>query len=115
MPEAFKQYLRETFGVTAPLSPGRFESELAKRIGSPAKRAPVLKAWKRYLEGGGLEGVRSFYREVLRVPKGEALVYAMHLPYLEFYVQEVPPRVEGRVLEVGGFTGALVGYLHRVR
>ncbi len=115
MPEAFKQYLRETFGVTAPLSPGRFESELAKRIGSPAKRAPVLKAWKRYLEGGGLEGVRSFYREVLRVPKGEALVYAMHLPYLEFYAQEVPPRVEGRVLEVGAFTGALVGYLHRVR
>lgn len=115
MPEAFRQYLRETFGVSAPLSPGRFESELAKRVGSPARRAPLLRAWKRYLGGGGLEGVRSFYQEVLKVPKGEALVYAMHLPYLEFYAQEVPPRVEGRVLEVGAFTGALVGYLQRER
>lgn len=115
MPEAFKRYMRETFGVSAPLSPGRFESELAKRVGSPARRAPLLKAWRRYLGGGGLEGVRSFYQEVLKVPKGEALVYAMHLPYLEFYAQEVPARVEGRVLEVGAFTGALVGYLQKVR
>ena len=115
MPEAFKQYMRETFGVSAPLSPGRFESELAKRVGSPARRAPLLRAWRGYLGGGGLEGVRSFYQEVLRVPKGEALVYAMHLPYLEFYAKEVPSRVEGRVLEVGAFTGALVGYLQKVR
>ncbi|MGQ9753424.1 MAG: tetratricopeptide repeat protein [Thermaceae bacterium] len=115
MPEAFGQYLREVFGVSAPLSPVRFESELAKRVGSPAKRAPLLRAWRAYLGGGGLEGVRSFYQEVLKVPKGEALVYAMHLPYLEFYAREVPSRVEGRVLEVGAFTGALVGYLQRVR
>lgn len=115
MPEAFKRYMRETFGVSAPLSPGRFESELAKRVGSPARRAPLLRAWRRYLGGGGLEGVRSFYQEVLKVPKGEALVYAMHLPYLEFYAQEVPAQAEGRVLEVGAFTGALVGYLQKVR
>ena len=59
--------------------------------------------------------MRSFYREVLKVPKGEALVYGMHLPHLEFYAKELPPRVEGRVLEVGAFTGALVGFLQRKR
>ncbi|TBH20872.1 tetratricopeptide repeat protein [Thermus thermamylovorans] len=115
MPEELRLYLKEHFGVLGPVSPGRFEAELAKRVGSPAKREPLLKAWRAYLSGGGREAVRSFYREVLQVPKGEALVYGMHLPFLEFYAQEVPPRVEGRVLEVGAFTGALVGYLQRQR
>ncbi|WP_337844335.1 tetratricopeptide repeat protein [Thermus sp.] len=115
MPEELRAYLRERFFVQGPLSPGRFEAELAKRVGSPAKRAPLLKAWRAYLAGGGREAVRSFYQEVLKVPKGEALVYGMHLPFLEFYAQAVPERVEGRVLEVGPFTGALVGYLERKR
>ncbi|GAB5603351.1 tetratricopeptide repeat protein [Thermus sp. FJN-A] len=115
MPDELRAYLKERFGVSGPLSPGRFEAELAKRVGSPSKREPLLKAWRAYLSGGGREAVRSFYREVLKVPKGEALVYGMHLPFLEFYAKEVPGRVEGRVLEVGAFTGALVGYLQRKR
>ncbi|GGN04144.1 hypothetical protein GCM10007092_18310 [Thermus composti] len=115
MPDELRLYLRERFGVQGPFSPGRFEAELSKRVGSPAKRAPLLKVWRAYLGRGGREAVRSFYREVLKVPKGEALVYGMHLPFLEFYAQEVPSRVEGRVLEVGAFTGALVGFLKRKR
>ncbi|MFN4070748.1 MAG: tetratricopeptide repeat protein [Thermus caldifontis] len=115
MPDELRLYLKERFGVLGPVSPGRFEAELAKRVGSPAKREPLLKAWRAYLSGGGKEAVRSFYREVLKVPKGEALVYGMHLPFLEFYAKEVPSRLEGRVLEVGAFTGALVGYLQRKR
>uniref|UniRef100_A0A7C2GD48 DUF2325 domain-containing protein n=1 Tax=Thermus islandicus TaxID=540988 RepID=A0A7C2GD48_9DEIN len=115
MPEELRLYLRDRFGVLGPLAPGRFEAELARRLGSPAKREPLLKAWRAYLSGGGREAVRSFYREVLKVPKGEALVYGMHLPFLEFYAREVPPRAEGRVLEVGAFTGALVGFLQRKR
>ena len=111
MPDELKAYLKERFGVSAALSPGRFEAEVAKRVGSPAKREPLLRAWRAYLSGGGREAVRSFYREVLKVPKGEALVYGMHLPFLEFYAREVPGRLEGEVLEVGAFTGALVGYL----
>ena len=115
MPDELRLFLKERFGVQGPLSPGRFEAELAKRLGSPARRAPLLKAWRAYLAQGGREAVRSFYREVLKVPKGEALVYGMHLPHLEFYAKELPPRVEGRVLEVGAFTGALVGFLQRKR
>ncbi|WP_018460727.1 tetratricopeptide repeat protein [Thermus oshimai] len=115
MPEELRAYLRERFSVQGPLSPGRFEAELAKRVGSPAKRAPLLRAWRAYLGGGGKEAVRSFYREVLKVPRGEALVYGMHLPFMEFYAEAVPERVEGRVLEVGPFTGALVGYLQSKR
>ncbi|WP_038059145.1 tetratricopeptide repeat protein [Thermus amyloliquefaciens] len=115
MPDELRLYLKERFAVLGPVSPGRFEAELAKRVGSPAKREPVLRAWRAYLSGGGREAVRSFYREILRVPKGEALVYGMHLPFLEFYAREVPSRLEGRVLEVGAFTGALVGYLQRKR
>ncbi|MGC8903576.1 tetratricopeptide repeat protein [Thermus sp.] len=115
MPEELRLFLKERFGVQGPLPPGRFEAELAKQLGSPAKRAPLLKAWRAYLGGGGREAVRSFYREVLKVPRGEALVYGMHLPFLEFYAKEVPSRVEGRVLEVGPFTGALVGFLQRQR
>ncbi len=111
----FRTYLREGFGVWGPVSPGRFEAEVAKRLGSPARRAPLLKAWRAYLGGGGREAVRSFYREILKVPKGEALVYGMHLPFLEFYAEALPQRLEGRVLEVGAFTGALVGYLQRRR
>lgn len=101
MPDELKIYLKERFGVLGPVSPGRFEAELAKRLGSPAKREPLLKAWRAYLAGGGREAVRSFYREVLRVPKGEALVYGMHLPFLEFYAREVPSRLEGRVWRWG--------------
>ncbi len=115
MPDELRLYLKERFGVLGPLAPGRFEAELAKRVGSPARRAPLLRAWRAYLSGGGREAVRSFYEEVLKVPKGEALVYGMHLPFLEFYAKEVPHRVEGRVLEVGAFTGALVGYLQGKR
>ncbi|RTI06145.1 hypothetical protein CSW25_09615 [Thermus scotoductus] len=115
MPDELRIYLKERFGVLGPVSPGRFEAELAKRVGSPAKREPVLKAWRAYLSGGGREAVRSFYQEILKLPKGEALVYGMHLPFLEFYAREVPSRLEGRVLEVGAFTGALVGYLQRKR
>ncbi len=115
MPEEFKAYLRERFGVLGPINPSRFEAEVAKRLGSPARRAPLLKAWRAYLGGGGREGVRSFYREVLKLPKGEALVYGMHLPFLEFYAQVLPEKLEGRVLEVGAFTGALVGYLSQKR
>ena len=94
MPDELRLFLKERFGVQGPLSPGRFEAELAKRLGSPARRAPLLKAWRAYLAQGGREAVRSFYREVLKVPKGEALVYGMHLPHLEFYSKELPPRVE---------------------
>jgi hypothetical protein len=96
MPDELKAYLKERFGVSAALSPGRFEAEVAKRVGSPAKREPLLRAWRAYLSGGGREAVRSFYREVLKVPKGEALVYGMHLPFLEFYAREVPGGWRGR-------------------
>ncbi|MCS6868588.1 MAG: hypothetical protein NZ846_05655 [Thermus sp.] len=115
MPDELRLYLKERFGVQGPVSPSRFEAELARRLGSPGKRQPLLRAWRAYLGGGGREAVRSFYREVLKVPRGEALVYGMHLPFLEFYARELPQRVEGRVLEVGAFTGALVGYLQRKR
>lgn len=115
-----KRYLRQGFHVEGPLSPGKFESELAKRIGSPGRRRPILQAWKRYLAGGGLEAVRSFYAGLLAHPRErlEGLVYAMHLPFLEFYAEQVPRLLEpggGRVLEVGAFTGGLVGWLARVR
>ncbi len=116
-----KRYFRSQFHLEAPLSPGRFESELAKRIGSPSRRRPVLNAWKAYLgaAGGDLEAVRSFYATLLQYPKErlEALVYAMHLPYIDFYVQALPPYLPagGRVLEVGAFTGALVKLLQEAR
>ncbi len=116
-----KRYFRSQFHLEAPLAPGRFESELAKRIGSPSRRRPILNAWKAYLEadGGNLEAVRSFYATLLGYPRErlEALVYAMHLPFIEFYVQALPPYLpaEGRVLEVGAFTGALVKLLQEAR
>ncbi|MGK0617555.1 tetratricopeptide repeat protein [Meiothermus cerbereus] len=116
-----KRYFRTQFHLAAPLSPGRFEAVLAKRIGSPARRKPILDAWKAYLEaeGGDLEVVRSFYSAVLSHPRErlEALVYAMHLPFVEFYVRVLPQLLpaEGRVLEVGAFTGALVSLLREAR
>ena len=41
MPDELRLFLKERFGVQGPLSPGRFEAELAKRLGSPARRAPT--------------------------------------------------------------------------
>ncbi len=116
-----KRYFRSQFHLEAPLSPGRFEAMLAKRIGSPGRRKPILDAWKAYLEakGGDLEVVRSFYAAVLSHPRErlEALVYAMHLPFIEFYVRVLKPLLpaQGRVLEVGAFTGALVTLLREAR
>lgn len=55
-----RRYLKQQFNLEGAISPGRFESELAKRIGSPARRKPVLQAWKGYLGGGGLEAVRRY-------------------------------------------------------
>ncbi|GEM84071.1 DUF2325 domain-containing protein [Meiothermus hypogaeus] len=116
-----KRYFRTHFHLAAPLSPGRFESALARRIGSPARRRPILEAWKAYLgaEGGNLEAVRSFYQVLLSHPKErlEALVYAMHLPFIELYLRVLPQTLpaEGRVLEVGAFTGALVTLLQEAR
>src|SRR5690606_36260335 len=57
MPDELRLFLKERFGVQGPLSPGRFEAELAKRLGSPARRAPPLKAWRAYLAQGGREAV----------------------------------------------------------
>jgi len=115
-----KRYFRSQFHLETPISPGRFEAELAKRVGSPFRRRPILQAWKRYLEGrDGLEGVRSFYRELLSHPKErlESLVYAIHLPFIEFYLRELPRLLpsEGKVLEVGAYTGALVKLLCEAR
>lgn len=116
-----KQYFRSQFHRDFPLSPGRFESELARRIGSPSRRKPILNAWRAYQEatGGDLEAVRSFYATVLSHPRErlEGLVYAMHLPFTEFYVRTIPSLLpsEGRVLEVGAFTGALVHLLQEAR
>jgi tetratricopeptide (TPR) repeat protein len=116
-----RRYFRAQFHLEAPLSPGRFESELARRIGSPSRRRPLLKAWKAYLaaEAGDLEAVRSFYAGLLSHPRErlEGLVYAMHLTFIEFYLKVLPQCLpdRGRVLEVGAFTGGLVKLLHEAR
>ncbi len=116
-----KRYFRTHFHLEAPLSPGRFESELARRIGSPARRRPILKAWKGYLEAdaGNRQAVQDFYAALLSHPRErlEALVYAMHLPFIEFYVEVLPQHLpeQGRALEVGAFTGALVKLLQETR
>ena len=116
-----KRYLRTQFHIEGAISPGRFESELAKRIGSPPRRRPILQAWKKYLESsqGDLESIRSFYAELLAHPRErlEGLVYAMHLPFIEFYVAELPKILPqtGRVLEVGAFTGGLIKLLAQAR
>jgi len=115
-----KRYFRSQFHLENPISPGRFEAELAKRIGSPSRRRPILQAWKRYLDGeDGLEGIRSFYRQLLSYPRErlESLVYGVHLPFIEFYLRELPKVLppQGRILEVGAFTGALVKLLSDAR
>ncbi|MER3480082.1 MAG: hypothetical protein C4327_06210 [Meiothermus sp.] len=119
MESEVKRHLKQQFNLEGAISPARFESELAKRIGSPARRKPLLQAWKRYLSGGGLEAVRRFYGELLAHPRErlEGLVYAMHLPYLEFYLQELPALLpeQGKVLEIGAFTGLLLRLLAQKR
>lgn len=107
-----KRYLRDYYQVTGVVAPGRFESELAKRIGAPRKRRPLLAAWQAYLQEPGRETVRRFYHRTLEPGpyRLEALVYALHYPFLQFYSSEVPGRLpeRGRVLEVGAYTGALL-------
>ncbi|GEM87588.1 hypothetical protein [Meiothermus granaticius] len=120
MDTTVKRYLRNQFHLDTPLSPGRFEAELARRIGSPTRRRPILQAWRRYLSGEeGLDGVQAFYRELLSYPRErlEGLIYAMHLPFMEFYLRELPRWLpqQGRVLEVGAFTGVLVKLLEAAR
>ncbi|MCS7058328.1 MAG: hypothetical protein NZ849_05160 [Meiothermus sp.] len=116
-----RRYFRSQLHVNSPLSPGHFERELARRIGSPSRRRPILNAWEAYLsaQGGDLDAVRSFYSELLLHPRErlEGMVYAMHLPFIEFYVQTLPQHLpqEGRVLEVGAFTGGLVKLLQEAR
>ncbi|AEB11561.1 tetratricopeptide repeat protein [Marinithermus hydrothermalis] len=114
-----KRYLRQYYHVDAPVAPGRFEAELAKRIGAPKRRKPVLQAWRRYLHTPGQDSVRSFYGTVLAHTRErlEALVYALHYPFLQFYAETIPEHLPetGRVLEVGAFTGALVNYLALAR
>ncbi|RDI95828.1 hypothetical protein DV704_05160 [Meiothermus sp. QL-1] len=121
MDTGVRRYLRSQFHINGPLSPGHFEKELARRIGSPARRRPIVSAWQAYLkaQGGDLEAVRSFYTELLQHPRErlEGLVYAMHLPFMEFYLEALPGHLpkEGRVLEVGAFTGGLVKLLQEAR
>ncbi len=107
-----KRYLRERYQVSGLVAPGRFESELARRIGTPKKRKPVLAAWQAYLNEPGREAVRSFYEHTLEPgpQRLEALVYALHYPFLQFYARVAPGLLPtaGRVLEVGAYTGALV-------
>lgn len=107
-----KRFLRERYQVSGLVAPGRFESELARRIGTPKKRKPVLAAWQAYLNEPGREAVRSFYARTLEPGphRLEALVYALHYPFLQFYARVVPELLpaSGRVLEVGAYTGALV-------
>ena len=107
-----KRFLRERYQVSGLVAPGRFESELAKRIGTPKKRKPVLAAWQAYLGEPGREAVRRFYGRTLEPGphRLEALVYALHYPFLQFYARVVPGLLPagGRVLEVGAYTGALV-------
>ena len=108
-----RRYLRRHFHVEGPLAPGRFEAEVARRIGNPARRRPLLKAWRGYLAGEP-GSVEAFYGELLRHPQEhlESLVYAIHLPFLEFYAEAIPKRLtQGRILEVGPFTGGLVSWL----
>ena len=107
-----KRYLRERYQVKGVVAPGRFESELARRIGTPKKRKPVLAAWRAYLSEPGREPLRSFYRRTLAPGphRLESLVYSLHYPFLQFYARVVPELLpaSGRVLEVGAYTGALL-------
>ena len=113
----FKRYLREHYQVTNAIAPGRFESELARRLGSPKKWRPVLAAWREYLGVPGRESVKKFYELSLTAGRGrlESLIYSMHYPFLQYYVAEIPALlpIAGRVLEAGAYTGALLhGLMH---
>ena len=114
-----KRYLRDVYHVKGPIAPGRFESELARRLGSPKKWRPVLAAWREYLSRPGREVVRRFYELSLRSGRErlESLVYAMHYPFLQFYAAEVPALLPpaGRALEVGAYSGALLYALMQIR
>ncbi|WP_457637544.1 hypothetical protein [Oceanithermus sp.] len=114
-----KRYLREHYQVKGAIAPGRFESELARQLGSPRKWRPVLAAWKEYLGSPGREPVQRFYELTLRPGRErlEPLIYAMHYPFLQYYVAEVPALLPagGRVLEVGAYSGALLHALMRLR
>jgi len=114
-----KRYLRENYQVKGAIAPGRFESELARRLGSPKKWRPVLAAWRDYLGKPGRESVRRFYELSLRPGRErlEQLVYAMHYPFLQFYLAELPALLPpaGRVLEVGAYSGALLHALMQLR
>jgi len=115
----FKRYMREFYQVKAAIAPGRFESELARRLGSPKKWRPVLAAWREYLGRPGREPVRRFYEMTFHSGRGrlESLVYSMHYPFLQYYVSEVPALLppQGRVLEVGAYSGALLHALMNLR
>ena len=114
-----KRYLRDYYQVKSAIAPGRFESELARRLGSPKKWRPVLAAWKEYLGKPGREPVRRFYELSLRPGRQrlESLIYAMHQPFIQYYVTEVPALLPpgGRVLEVGAYSGALLHALMQLR
>ena len=111
--------MREHYQVSGAIAPGRFESELAKRLGSPKKWKPVLKAWKAYLSQPGRQSIVDFYRSSLSAPRGllESLVYGVHYPFLRYYVAEAPALLPaaGRVLEVGAYSGALLYALMQLR
>ncbi len=114
-----KRYLREHYQVKGPVAPGRFESELARRLGSPRKWRPLLAAWRDYLGKPGREPLRRFYELSLRPGRErlEPLIYAMHYPFLQYYAAEVPALLPpgGRVLEVGAYSGALLHALMQLR
>ena len=114
-----KRFLRDYYNVKSAIAPGRFESELARRLGSPKKWRPVLAIWREYLGRTGREPVRRFYEATLRPGRArlESLVYAMHYPFLQFYAAELPALLppSGRVLEVGAYSGALLHALMQLR
>lgn len=110
-----KRFLRTYYHLEAPVSPAHFESELARRVGTPKRRRPLEAAWQRYLTVPGRRSVFDFYQGLLEHPRErlESLAYGLHYSHLQFYAEAVPDLLpaEGRVLEVGAFTGALVNYL----
>ena len=110
-----KRFLRTYYHLEAPVSPVRFEAELARRVGTPKRRKPLEAAWQHYLTVPGRRSVLEFYRGLLEHPRErlESLAYGLHYPHLQFYAETVPNLLPatGQILEVGAFTGALVNYL----